>query len=566
MEDPDAPILPKWARVNAKKARKEARRSQRKSAQEAEARGEEAPLAVNLEAAVSIAHRFLPPIPSNLAPDATTICLCYQYKEPTWTKKQHKHALNTIIHLAREHQVTGRGRCAPEGLNATLTANAQNMRNFCYALRAWDPLFEETDFKLSDGEIPSALFRTFTLRKVDELVGYGLGGAKAPSLSRHAGVHLEAHEYHETMKSKDTVIIDVRNAYESAIGHFQPPDGGAQLLDPKMRNSTDFPRWLNAPETKEKLQGKTVMMYCTGGIRCERATALLNQMTEAEQGDDGFKTKDVVMVRGGIERYLKTFPEGGYWKGKNYLFDKRMEQVPILKTGESLQADMESECCLCSKPYASYRGQFKCSTVECAVPVIVCHQCQKQATESPDTLKCPLCVDGYEAPQEAPDLVGQKRKIGDTDDYLLGEKQKKEIKEPSRRLFVGRLPLLVTATTLRLALITAAGSNDHKNDEVKVEHVQWILDRDTNAYYGSVFVQMSRLADAEKIVKGERLVIHATELEAQKAARKAASGERWGTTKMRKQKAGRVRLAFAPLLEGEIWSPMNHKETEFPPR
>ena len=286
MEDPDAPILPKWARVNAKKARKEARRSQRKAAEEAEARGEEAPLAVNLEAAVSVAHRSLPPIPRNLAPDATTICLCYQYKEPSWTKKQHKHALNSITHLAREHQVTGRGRCAPEGLNATLTANAQNMRNFCYALRAWDPLFEETDFKLSDGEIPSALFRTFTLRKVDELVGYGLGGAKAPSLSRHAGVHLEAHEYHEIMKSKDTVIIDVRNAYESAIGHFQPPPDGAQLLDPKMRNSTDFPKWLNAPETKEKLQGKTVMMYCTGksDFRFPRFPRIRTRLTQLVHG------------------------------------------------------------------------------------------------------------------------------------------------------------------------------------------------------------------------------------------------------------------------------------------
>jgi hypothetical protein len=231
---------------------------------------------------------------------------------------------------------------------------------------------------------------------------------------------------------------------------------------------------------------------------------------------------------------------------------------------------MESECCLCSKPYSSYRGQFKCSIVECAVPVIVCQKCQKHATESPDTLVCPLCVDGYQAPQEAPDLVGQKRKIGDIKgidavfDASGDKKQIKKIKEPSRRIFVGRLPLLVTATTLSLALITAAGGN--ADDEVKVEHLQWIVDRDTNAYYGSVFVQMSRLVDAEKIVKGERLVIHATELEAQKAARKTAGGELWGTYKTRKTKAGRVRLAFAPLLEGEIWPPMNSKKTEFPPR
>jgi len=54
---------------------------------------------------------------------------------------------------------------------------------------------------------------------------------------------------------------------------MQPPAGGATFLDPMMRNSREFPKWLNAPETKEKLKGKKVMMYCTGGIRCERATA-----------------------------------------------------------------------------------------------------------------------------------------------------------------------------------------------------------------------------------------------------------------------------------------------------
>ena len=66
-------------------------------------------------------------------------------------------------------------------------------------------------------------------------------------------------------------------------------------------------------------------MYCTGGIRCERASALLDTMARTSAG--AFNPKDVVMVRGGIERYMKTFPEGGFWKGKNYLFDRRLEQV-----------------------------------------------------------------------------------------------------------------------------------------------------------------------------------------------------------------------------------------------
>jgi predicted sulfurtransferase len=125
---------------------------------------------------------------------------------------------------------------------------------------------------------------------------------------------------------KDTVVIDVRNYYETCIGRIEPPKGGATFLDPQMRNSREFPKWLNAPETKEKLKGKKVMMYCTGGIRCERATALLSQMERAE---DDLQTNGIYHVRGGIDRYLKTFPEGGYWKGRNYLFDLRGEQKPV---------------------------------------------------------------------------------------------------------------------------------------------------------------------------------------------------------------------------------------------
>jgi predicted sulfurtransferase len=83
---------------------------------------------------------------------------------------------------------------------------------------------------------------------------------KAPSLKKFAGEHLEADEYHDAMQDPETVIIDVRNAYESAIGAFKPPEGGARLIDPKMRNSIEFPKWLNSDETKKQLTGKKVLM------------------------------------------------------------------------------------------------------------------------------------------------------------------------------------------------------------------------------------------------------------------------------------------------------------------
>ena len=90
------------------------------------------------------------------------------------------------------------------------------------------------DFKITDGVSYNQRFKSLTIRKTDELVGYGLGGQKRPSIQDHGGQHVEADAYHDLMKDPDAVIIDVRNAYESAVGHFAPPTGGAELIDPKM--------------------------------------------------------------------------------------------------------------------------------------------------------------------------------------------------------------------------------------------------------------------------------------------------------------------------------------------
>mmetsp|Transcript_31278 Transcript_31278/g.91595 ORF Transcript_31278/g.91595 Transcript_31278/m.91595 type:complete len:560 (+) Transcript_31278:135-1814(+) len=547
----------------AKKARKEARRAIARAnlAESASAARDLGlpPSAVEVAASKSNANRPLPAPPPQIDSNhGTTICLFYQYKEPSWTKKEHRAALNKVHELARQFSVTGRGRCAPEGLNCTLTASPNDLRAFCYGLRAWDPaLFDGTDFKLEDGVANGRRFRTFTLRKVDELVGYALDGVKAPSLHRHSGTHLEATDYHRAMGQRDTVIIDVRNAYESDIGRFRPPEGGATLLDPKMRTSQDFPKWLNAAETKSQLKDKTVMMYCTGGIRCERATALLNQITDAEPD---FETKGVVMVRGGIERYLKTFPEGGYWTGRNYLFDKRMEQAPARKSAEALEKDVDSACCLCQAKYAQYRGQHKCaarlpSGMICAVPVIVCDapECQAAAKDEPNGLQCPLCVEGYQTPETAPDLVGQKRKLGliakGGIDAVTGQKVDAkgcEGRQQSQRLFVGKLPLTVTASKLRRSF---------EGRDCKLQSVHWIVDRDNGAFYGSAFCQMASVQDAKRAVALTPLPLSG------EFDRRGRSG------RGRKKRQRTIRVAFAPLRDGEDW-PVQLEESgeiEYPP-
>lgn len=345
---------------------------------------------------------------------------------------------------------------------------------------------------------------------------------KAPSLKKFAGEHLEADQYHEAMKDPETVIIDVRNAYESAIGNFQPPkgknnfnqflahlcielsshdphfshtnSGGAKLIDPKMRNSVEFPKWLNSAETQKQLTGKKVLMYCTGGIRCERATALLNQMSTVQED---LKPKGVYHCRGGIERYVKTFPQGGYWKGKNYLFDRRMEQTPDVKGDIAVENDIVSKCCLCKRKWTQYRGQYKCNRSLCRVPVIVCDSCVTAATAKPETLVCDLCTEGYRAPSEMPDLVSMKRKaeeiVQDIDNVsgspgarLLSKKPKKYHKD---RLFLKRVPLTASFTKIKEAL----GSD-------KVERLKWLTDKDSGGFYGSCIVSITKANDLKLIL------------------------------------------------------------------
>jgi len=330
------------------------------------------------------------------------------------------------------------------------------------------------------------------------------------------------------MHEPNTVIIDVRNRYETEIGHFQPPPGGAEFIDPKVRNSHELPKWLNKSEVQDKLQGKKVMMYCTGGIRCERFSALLSQI---KRETPGFETEGEFMVQGGIERYMKTFPEGGYWKGKNFLFDKRQEQVPEKKPEAELEKEVESHCCVCKKLWGVYRGGFKCCEQDCQVPVIVCPDC-KGADEA--KMRCPLCEEGHSLRElEAPRLQSAEKRKPQAEQVTAGAKAAKrarqESKEASTRLFVGSLPFVVDASMIRKTL------------QGRVRLIHWITDRSTGLWYGSAFVQMESLAEAKRAVELAR----------------AGGGVRIGKRKLR--------VNFSPLTESNEWPPPDHRSLERPP-
>ena len=403
-----------------------------------------------------------------------SLVLFYQYVNPTWSNAKVSSFLAYLTNIAQTHRtnIGGRIRVSSEGINATVSAAstadsdvdaefeaAQTLRHFTKDLQNFDAeAFKDTDFKYVDGLTADRHFKELKLLPVKELVFYGIREGDCATINTTAaastaadesdngkkevkgGVHLEASEYHEMLKRNDAVVIDVRNHYEAAIGRFdgqmakekseeQEGEGGATYIDPKMRKSTDFTSWLAEEETKQKLEGKTVMMFCTGGIRCERASAYLNSQI-------GNKVKGVFQLKGGIERYLKEFPDGGFWRGKNFVFDKR-EAISagnvngdggVIRSGkkegkkeeEEKMLEWGAECAKCKKPWDRYIGKRKCYT--CGVPVLVCNDCMSQSSSSTKkkkkgaaaasttdaavvedlkSIRCPLCVsEGVTVPAE----------------------------------------------------------------------------------------------------------------------------------------------------------------------
>ncbi|KAJ6306028.1 hypothetical protein OIU78_021371 [Salix suchowensis] len=222
-------------------------------------------------------------------------------------------------------------------------------------------------------------FTSLSIRIVKELVTftpYPL--VKAPDVS-NAGRHLSAVEFHSALQSagklvdkeslaedKGLVLLDARNLYETRIGKFDMPN--VDTLDPRIRQYSDLPSWID--DNSEQLRGKNVLMYCTGGIRCEMASAYIRSK--------GAGFENVFQLYGGIQRYLEQFPDGGFFKGKNFVFDHR------ISVG-SADANILGTCLLCGLSFDDYSSRCRCSY--CRMLVLVCDSCREEEA----VYVCELC-------------------------------------------------------------------------------------------------------------------------------------------------------------------------------
>lgn len=288
-----------------------------------------------------------------LTSDPGEVLLYYCYCDvinPQWICDWQR-SLCQLLHL------TGKIRIATEGINGTVGGSKVSTKIYINTMLS-HPLFKHSmcldDFKTSEGG--THCFPDLRVGVFQEIVPMGVDPHKV--CYKETAIHLSPEEFHKRVEQflsaslyehKDTILLDCRNFYESKIGRFQ------NCLAPDIRKFSYFPDYVD--QNLDLFKDKTVLMYCTGGIRCERGSAYLRSKAIC---------KEVYQLKGGIHKYLEQFPDG-FFRGKLFVFDGRYTI--------SSNNDIISSCHYCGTAWDKYR---LCSTYRCCQLVLTCTKCQEQ--------------------------------------------------------------------------------------------------------------------------------------------------------------------------------------------
>ena len=216
--------------------------------------------------------------------------------------------------------VRGTVLIAPEGINGTVAGPRAGIDAVLAHIRAL-PGCADLDWKEAAAEAQP--FRRLKVRLKREIVTLG----QPADPTARVGTYVAPADWNAVVKDPDTVVIDTRNDYEVAIGSFR----GA--LDPGTESFGGFPSWWEA--NRDRLTGKRIAMFCTGGIRCEKASSWL-----LDQG-----VPEVLHLKGGILKYLEEVPAAeSTWTGECYVFDDRVS------VGHGLTPGSYCMCHACGRP------------------------------------------------------------------------------------------------------------------------------------------------------------------------------------------------------------------------
>ncbi|MCD0461229.1 oxygen-dependent tRNA uridine(34) hydroxylase TrhO [Roseiconus lacunae] len=229
-----------------------------------------------------------------------------------------------------QHDVKGSVLLASEGINGTIAGPRAGIDAFFDHVRSFDE-FKEVDIKLSYCE--KQPFRRRRVRLKREIVTMGVEGIDP---NRSVGTYVDPQDWNDLIRDPDVIVIDTRNDYEISIGTFE------RAQNPNTESFREFPEYVD--ENLDPAKQKKIAMFCTGGIRCEKSTALLKQK--------GFD--EVYHLKGGILKYLETVPEEeSLWRGDCFVFDNRVS------VGHGLAEGKHVMCYACGWPVSEQEQQHE---------------------------------------------------------------------------------------------------------------------------------------------------------------------------------------------------------------
>ena len=241
----------------------------------------------------------------------------------------------------------GRIYVANEGINAQMSIPAENLEEFRETLEVYDFM---KDIRLNVAvEQDDHSFLKLTIKVRHKIVADGLNDDTFDVTNK--GIHLKAQEFNELLENPNTIVVDFRNHYESEVGHFE----GA--ITPDVETFRESLPIINE-QLKDFKEDKNLLMYCTGGIRCEKASAYFKHQ--------GFK--NVYQLEGGIIDYTRQIKEENIeskFIGKNFVFDQRL--------GERITDDIVSQCHQCGKACDNHTN---CANEACHLLFIQCDDCK----------------------------------------------------------------------------------------------------------------------------------------------------------------------------------------------
>ena len=219
---------------------------------------------------------------------------------------------NNLYKICEENNIMGTILIADEGINGTISGKHNEIKETISSLTS-DNRFSNIEIKYSSTD--KQPFHRMKVRLKKEIVTIGL-----PEINpnKKVGTYVRPEDWNELISDPNVIVIDTRNKYETKIGSFQ------NALDPETSSFREFPDWVKKFKNSEDNTNKKIAMFCTGGIRCEKASSLMKE--------EGFE--DVYHLQGGILKYLETVDkENSLWNGECFVFDQRVCLTDELEVG-----------------------------------------------------------------------------------------------------------------------------------------------------------------------------------------------------------------------------------------